>query len=93
MPESNSATTRSASAAVDQIAQQHGELFASGAGHSVRSAKASAKAIGQLLEAKIADRVTVGVVDLLEAVEVEADDSSKIAVARGRGQSPRPCDP
>ena len=69
-----------------ESAQEHGELLASGARNGVGGTQACAEALRQFLEAEIADRMAVGVVDLLEAIEVEAYDGSQIAMARSRSQ-------
>src|SRR5262249_41932450 len=66
--------------------KEDGELFPTGAGNGVGGAKPGTKAFSQLLQSEIADRMTVGVVDLFEAIEVEANDRRKIAIARGGGQ-------
>ena len=56
------------------VGHQHGELVAAEPRHRVELAHAGAQPLGAGLEQPVARRVAERVVDLLEAVEVEAQD-------------------
>ena len=70
-------------------AHQHGELVAAQAGDDVALAQARAEALGDLLQQHVAGLVPEGVVDVLEAVEVDEQRRELLAVARGVRQGDR----
>ena len=55
------------------------ELVAADPRDGVGLANAGAEPLGALLEQQVADRMAQGVVDVLEAIEIEAQDRSEIA--------------
>ena len=62
--------------------QQDRELVAAEAGHGVRLAHDVAQPVGDLDEQLVAAGVAEGVVDLLEAVDVEQHEADRVAGAR-----------
>ena len=62
--------------------QEHGELVATEPRHGVRLAHGLLEALGDLDEERVTARVPEGVVDLLEAVDVEQDEADRVAGAR-----------
>jgi len=74
-----------------EVLEQEGELVAAEAGHGVHRAQHRAQASAQRDQHPVADRVTAGVVDLLEVVEVEEHDGrlgSRAAGALERHSEP-----
>ncbi len=67
---------------VDQVGGDQGELVAAETGDRVRAAHRGHDPLGELAQQEIAGGVTEGVVDLLEAVDVEHHDGGPGAVAR-----------
>ena len=67
------------------VAQQHGELVAAEAGHDVRLADAVVQRAADRADDLVAGLVAAGVVDVLEAVEVEQEERALAAVAGGVG--------
>ena len=65
--------------------QEHGELVAAEAGHGVRVAHDLLEPARDLDEQLVAAGVPEGVVDLLEAVDVEQHQADRVAGARARG--------
>ena len=70
------------------LGQHDGELVAAEPRHDVGFARAAADHGGRLDERSAAVQVIVGVVDVLEAVEVEEEHRQRPAAARSRA-SPR----
>ncbi len=67
------------------VAQQHGELVAAEAGDDVRLADRVVQRTADRADDLVAGLVAAGVVDVLEAVEVEQVERALAAVARGVG--------
>ena len=87
---SSSARMRSSTcctpAVVDRAVQQHGELVAAQAGGGVGGADGLVQPLREDLEQQVAGLVAVGVVDRLEAVEVDVEHRGPLAVAAGQVQ-------
>ena len=69
-----------------QAGLDHGELVAAQAGHGVAFAHAAAQPLGGHAQQGVAQRVAQGVVDGLEAVQVDEVDGQLITVASAAGQ-------
>jgi hypothetical protein len=67
-----------------QAGQQHGELVAALAGHGVGFAHAGDDAPGRLDQQAVAGLVAEGVVDFLEAVEVDEQHGHAVVVRWAR---------
>ena len=67
-------------------AEQQHELVAAEPGHGVAAPQALAQAVGDLDQQAIARLVTKGVVDRLEAVEIDVADRHQPGCAAGQGQ-------
>jgi hypothetical protein len=67
-------------------AHEHGELVAAQARHGVVAARDRLQPLAEHPQQLIARGVALRVVDLLEAVEVEADDRQRLLVLRARQQ-------
>ncbi len=65
---------------------EHDELLAAPAGQDVVAPDATAQPLGDLDQRRVAAGVAVGVVDPLEAVDVEQQHPGRAAVVRRRGQ-------
>lgn len=63
------------------------ELVAAEAGHQVARSHLAAQALGHLLEQGVAHRVAVGIVDGLEAIEIDHQDAAAAAAALAAGHS------
>ncbi|MNG11061.1 hypothetical protein D3C84_945660 [compost metagenome] len=72
-------------AGVDAV-QQYDKLITADARHGVGFAHAVREPIGDRLQQHVAHRVAVGVVDFLEAVEIDVQQSHQAAVCTGQGQ-------
>ena len=68
------------------VAEQQQELVAADAGDHVLAARHRLQALADLLEDEVADRVAVGVVDRLEAVEVDEQQGEPAGVGVGLGR-------
>jgi hypothetical protein len=68
------------------VAEQEQELVAADAGDDVLAARHRLQALADLLEDDVADRVAVGVVDRLEAVEVDEEQGEPAGVGVGLGR-------
>ena len=82
---SSSSTVCQGALAVD-VADHQRELVAADARDQIGRAEPLAQHLGDRLEHRVAGRVAVRVVDLLEVVEVEHDDRARVAVADGAGE-------
>jgi hypothetical protein len=63
--------------AAAHIRHKHGEFVAADAGQGIRVAELAFHAQRDFLQVEVADLVTMGVVDLLEAVQVDVDQSDE----------------
>ncbi|KAF5057496.1 hypothetical protein DSECCO2_356120 [anaerobic digester metagenome] len=61
-----------------EIFEQHRELVAAHAGHGIHAAQAGRQALGHLLQQVVAGLVAQGVVDSLEAVEVDHEHGESV---------------
>ena len=68
------------------VGEQQQELVAADPGHHVLAARHRLQALADLLEHEVADRVAVGVVDRLEAVEVDEQQRQAAGVGVGLGR-------
>ncbi len=68
--------------------QQHDEFVAADPGHDVAVAQLAAHHLGHHLERPIARRMTEGVVDRLELVDIEIEQAERALVARGARKFP-----
>ncbi|MNH36341.1 hypothetical protein D3C79_971210 [compost metagenome] len=66
--------------------QQHHEFIAADAGHGVDFPHAALEPVGHRLQQHVADRVPMGVVDLLEAVKVDVQQRHAPAALPGHLQ-------
>lgn len=73
---------------VGDILQENDELVAAEAGHGIDFAHQAMQAAGDGNEHGVARRVAVGVVDVLEVVQVEQQQRNKVAAAPGERERP-----
>ena len=66
-------------ARISAIGQQHDELIAAEAGEEVRSPEGASPRVGAAANQAIALLVPVGVVDLLEPVEIKHRDAERLS--------------
>ncbi|MCY1186948.1 hypothetical protein D9M73_278670 [compost metagenome] len=66
--------------------QQHHEFITANAGHGVGFPHTALEPVGHRLQQHVADRMAMGVIDLLEAVEVDVQQGHAPAVHAGQLQ-------
>jgi hypothetical protein len=71
------------------LRQQDPELVAADAAEHVLRARRAAQAVGDVREQGVPRLVAVGVVDVLEGVEVEQDERQRPGVAARAARTPR----